>query len=98
MRSSSIKHLLLYILTGTRGGWTRAKIINSLKQKPSNIHQLSKELNLDYKTIQHHIKMLLKNHLISSLNQDSYARAYIISEELEQNVEIFDDIWKRFGN
>ena len=54
------KRLLWFVFTGTRGGLNRLKIISKLKEKPLNINQLAKEFGLDYKAIQHHIKVLEK--------------------------------------
>ena len=59
------KRLLWFVFTGSRGGLNRLKIIFSIKEKPMNTNQLAKELGLDYKAIQHHIKILEKNNLIS---------------------------------
>ncbi len=59
------KKLLLYLFSGTRGGFTRLKIIALLIERPYNTHQLAKKLELDYKAIQHHMKVLMKNNLIT---------------------------------
>ena len=47
------RKLLLYLFTSTRGGFTRLRIIMHLLDKPYNTHQLSQELELDYKAVQH---------------------------------------------
>ena len=60
------KRLLWFVFTGSRGGLNRLKIISILKENPLNINQLAKELSLDYKAIQHHIKVLEKNNLITN--------------------------------
>ena len=61
-----LEKLLWWLITGKRGGVNRARIIKKLKERPYNAHQLSKELDLDYKTIRHHIKILWR---IILLNQ-----------------------------
>jgi len=38
-----------------------------LLDQPYNTHQLSKELDLDYKAIQHHMKVLEKNNMVSKI-------------------------------
>ena len=63
------KRLLWFIFAGSRGGLNRFRIISSLKETPLNINQLAKLLGLDYKAIQHHIKILEKNNLITKMGE-----------------------------
>lgn len=86
-----VKRLFWYIFAGSRGGLNRLRIISSLKEKPLNINQLAKELGLDYKAIQHHIKILEKNNLITKIGE-KYAVTYFISTFLEVNMETFEEI------
>ena len=92
-----MKNILLYLIAGTRGGFNRARIINALDKRPSNIHKLSKDLKLDYKTVQHHIDILEKNMVLSVVKKGSYGAVYILSEEMNLNMDVFTDIWNRFG-
>jgi predicted transcriptional regulator len=85
------KRLLWFVFTGSRGGLNRLKIISKLKENPFNINQLAKELNLDYKAIQHHIRVLEKNNMISKVGE-KYNVNYFISTFLEVNMEIFEEI------
>jgi len=48
-------------------------------------------LGLDYKAIQHHIKVLEKNNLIAKIGE-KYGIAYFPSTFLEVNMEIFEEI------
>ena len=86
-----VKRLFWYIFAGSRGGLNRLRIISSLKEKPLNINQLAKELSLDYKAIQHHIKILEKNNLITKIGK-KYAVTYFISTFLEVNMRTFEEI------
>ena len=90
-RDPDTKRLLWFVFTGTRGGVNRLKIISKLKEKPLNINQLAKEFGLDYKAIQHHIKVLEKNNLITKMGE-KYGIMYFISTFLEVNMETFDEI------
>ena len=85
------KRLLWFIFAGSRGGLNRLRIIFSLKEQPLNINQLAKELGLDYKAIQHHIKILEKNNLITKIGE-KYGVTYFISTFLEVNMETFEEI------
>lgn len=92
-----MNNLLWYLLGATRGGGARAIILNSLHQKPQNTNQLSITLHLDYKTIQHHLKILEKHRLLTSLNKDQYGAVYFIDKELEKSWSDFEQIWKQCG-
>ena len=85
------KRLLWFVFAGSRGGLNRLKIMKILKEKPSNINQLATELGFDYKAIQHHIKVLEKNNLITK-EGEKYGITYFISTFLEVNMEAFDEI------
>ena len=47
------------LLIGRKGGRTTIMIIDKLLLKPYNANELSKILNLDYKTIVHHINIIV---------------------------------------
>ena len=57
----SLKYILGWLIAGTRGGPTRAKIIAVLKESPQNANQLATILKMDYKTMRHHLEVLEKN-------------------------------------
>ena len=88
---SDAKRLLWFVFSGSRGGLNRLKIISKLKENSFNINQLAKELNLDYKAIQHHIRVLEKNNLISKVGE-KYGVTYFVSTFLEVNMETFEEI------
>ena len=78
------------------GGINRGRIIEILANKPMNANELAKELDLDYKTVRHHLKILEKNSLVTSMGE-GYAKVYFISELLEQNMKYFYEIWDKIG-
>jgi predicted transcriptional regulator len=88
---SDAKRLLWFVFSGSRGGLNRLKIISKIKQNPSNINQLAKELSLDYKAIQHHIRVLEKNNLVSKVGE-KYGVTYFVSTFLEVNMGAFEEI------
>ncbi len=63
------RKLLLYLFTSTRGGFTRLRIIIHLLDHPYNTHQLAQVLDLDYKAVQHHMKVLEKNNMVSRIGE-----------------------------
>ena len=84
------KKLLLYLFTSTRGGFTRLRIIVSLLDQPYNTHQLSKELGLDYKAVQHHMRVLEKNNMVSRIGE-KYGVMFHLSEFLEANMGALEE-------
>lgn len=88
-----MNRILHYVLAATRGGMTRIEIINSILDKPQNANQLSKSLNLDYKTIQHHIRVLQDNRII--VTHGKYGAIYFLAPEIKK--EELEEIWDGFG-
>ena len=96
LRAGSLKHLLQWLIAGSRGGVNRALIIIALRDEPRNANQLSGILNVDYRTVRHHIELLEKNRLITSIG-DRYGKMYFLAPELEENYAEFDRIWNKIG-
>jgi DNA-binding transcriptional ArsR family regulator len=96
VNARSLKYLLGWLIAGTRGGPTRAKIILSLKETPQNANQLATLLKMDYKTMRHHIEVLEKNRMITSVG-DGYGETYFLSQTLEDNYILFEEIVSKIG-
>ncbi len=98
IRVRPLRYLLGWLIAGTRGGVTRAKIIQTLRESPQNANQLANSLEMDYRTIRHHMKLLLKNRIVTSTG-DGYGNTYFLSAELEENYTLFEEIvnklWKK---
>ena len=84
------KKLLLYLFTSTRGGFSRLRIIIHLLEQPYNTHQLAKKLDLDYKAVQHHMKVLEKNNMVSKIGE-KYGAIFHLSNFLEINIGALDE-------
>ena len=84
------RKLLFYLFTSTRGGFTRLRIIMLLLENPLNTHQLSQDLDLDYKAVQHHMKVLEKNNMVQKIG-DKYGAIYHLSTFLEINIRALDE-------
>ncbi len=94
LRLRPLKYLLGWLIAGTRGGVTRAQIIKALKETPQNANQLAHLLQMDYRTIRHHLEILQKNRMITSAG-DRYGVTYFLSPEMEENYVLFEEIWKK---
>lgn len=96
INARSLKYLLGWLIAGTRGGPTRAKIIEALKESPQNANQLATLLKMDYKTMRHHLEVLEKNKMLTSVG-DRYGATYFLSQMLEDNYSIFEEITSKIG-
>ena len=92
----SLKYLLGWLIAGTRGGPTRAKIIEALNESPQNANQLATLLKMDYKTMRHHLEVLEKNRIVTSVG-DRYGATYFLSQVMEDNYALFEEIVKKIG-
>ena len=68
--------VLWYVLTGTRGGANRVRILRALDDRPQNANQLAEALELDYKTVRHHLDVLRDNDVITD-SGDDYGAIYL---------------------
>jgi len=89
-----LRYLLGWLIAGTRGGATRAKMIEILKDTPQNANQLANLLGMDYRTIRHHIEVLEKNRIITSAGE-GYGKTYFLSPAMEENYVLFEEIMKK---
>lgn len=88
--------MLWYLIAGTRGGQTRAMILNNLIDRPYNANQLAESMSMDYKTIRHHLDVLVKNGVIT-MEGDKYGAMYFISKTMEANLNEFNQIWAKIN-
>jgi len=94
LNNRHLKYLLGWLIAGTRGGLTRARIIMTLKENPQNANQLAVQLKMDYRTIRHHLQILEKNKLIVSAGE-GYGTTYFLSPIMEENYALFEEIMKK---
>ncbi|MFU8766922.1 MAG: winged helix-turn-helix domain-containing protein [Candidatus Methanoperedens sp.] len=83
-------------MAGTRGGQTRALILKNLIDRPYNANQLSEAMGMDYKTIRHHLDVLIKNGVIT-MEGEKYGAMYFISKSMEANLDEFYKIWEKLN-
>jgi predicted transcriptional regulator len=89
-----MKRVLWWLILGTRGGVNRARIIKILNERPYNAHQIAELLELNYRTIRHHIKILEESDVIQSTGE-KYGKMYFLSEKMENNYKEFENVWKQ---
>jgi predicted transcriptional regulator len=83
--------VLHWILAGTTGGYNRLRILNELLKKPQNTNMLSKKLNLDFKTVQHHLRVMEKNRLVTFKGGNGFAKVYFPSDMIENNIDLIKE-------
>ena len=93
---NATKNILWWLIANSAGGINRGKIIIELSREPQNAYSLSKALSLDYKTIRYHLSVLIENKMIISVGKE-YGKTYFLSDDLEDNWKIFEEIWNRIG-
>jgi DNA-binding transcriptional ArsR family regulator len=86
-----MKRILWWLIAGTKGGKTRAKIIEAISKNPSNANQLTEKLGYDYKTIRHHLDVLVDNNIITA-EGEKYGAVYFLTDEMEKNYQLFTEI------
>lgn len=79
--------ILWWLLVATRGGNTRARIIERIHSQPGNINQISLDLRTNYRTVEHHIKVLLDNGIIRKEGQ-GYGCIYFLSDYYQKNYDV----------
>jgi DNA-binding transcriptional ArsR family regulator len=92
-----LKRLLWYLLGGTRGGPTRAAILKTLHERPLNANQLAETLGVDYKTIQHHLRVLEENGLVAPSEKGAYGAMIFLTLKMEEALPLLDEIWSKIG-
>jgi len=93
----SFKRMMVYIFVGSRGGQNRARIVEMLRNDPSNPNKISEKLNLDYKTVQHHIRMLEENDVVVASSKGAYGAVYFLTPYFEKHFDVIKKMWAGFG-
>jgi len=87
----------MYLLVGTKGGFNRVQMIKLLREEPMNANRMGERLDLDYKTIQHHLKILKENNIVVTSGEGSYGAMYFLTPYVEKHISALEEIWARFG-
>lgn len=87
----SVDHEILWILVGSKGGRTRARILEIISEKPMNANQLAEMLGLNYHTITYNMNVLIKSRLVD-VEGPRYGQVYYPSKIFTSNINTFKKI------
>ena len=83
--------VLWYVLTGTRGGTNRVRILRALDERPRNANQIAESLDLDYKTVRHHLDVLCENDVLEN-SGDDYGAVYLPTDQARHHWDTIERI------
>lgn len=89
-----MRKILWWLIAGTRGGKNRLRIIEAVKEEPMNANQIAKKLELDYKTVKHHLELLQENGVLTTMG-DGYGKTYFLTDHMEDSYDVLEEIMKR---
>jgi predicted transcriptional regulator len=96
VNNCSLKYLLEWLIVGSRGGATRIKIIEALKETAQNTKQLALMLNMSHNAVRHHLKILEKNKLITAAGK-AHGVTYVLSQVVEENYSLVEMLLRQMS-
>ena len=89
-----MKDLFYWLFIGSKGGINRVKIVKLLHENPYNAKNISDILELNYKTVRHHLKLLKDHDIIKTPPGVRYGALYFLTDEMKENYKLFEKIEK----
>ena len=86
--------VLWYVLTGTRGGANRVRLLRAIDERPRNANKLAEDLDLDYKTVRHHLDVLMDNGIVRS-SGDDYGAVYLPTDRARAHWDTVEEILEK---
>lgn len=85
--------VLWYVLTGTRGGPNRVRLLRAIDERPRNANKLAEELDLDYTTVRHHLDVLVENDIVEKRGE--YGAIYLPTDRARHHWDVVETIIER---
>jgi len=89
-----MRKVLWWLIGGARGGKNRFRLVRALSTTPMNANQLATTLDLDYKTVRHHLDLLVENGVLESMGE-GYGTTYFLTDEMEDNLDVLEEVAER---
>ena len=94
----AFKRVMMFLFLGTKWGSNRIRIVSLLKHEALNANKIGERLTLDYKTVQHHLRILEEHDVVvSSSPKGTYGAMYFLSQQFERQFAPVEEMWVRFG-
>ena len=68
-----------------------------MRDRPLNANQLASAVRLDYKTIEHHVRVLEENGLVTTSEKGTYGALLFLTPRMEEAWPLLEEIWARIG-
>ncbi len=88
MSFDSFEHMLWWVFVGSKGGRMRSAIVDLLVGSPMNANQLAESLSVNYRTVSHHLKVLVGSKLVSAQGP-RYGQVYFPTSLLTGNMTLY---------
>ncbi len=98
MALDPMESLFWHMIAGTKGGPNRLFILSLLCSRPYNANQITQKLKLDYKTVRHHLEILVSNGLIYVSKEPRYGELYHVNDFAREKVKKFDHMIKKIDD
>ena len=95
----AFKRVMMFLFLATKGGGNRIRIVRLLKHEALNVNKIGERLALDYKTVQHHLRILEEHDVVvSSSPKGTYGAIYFLSQYFERQMAPIEEMWVKFGS
>ena len=85
-----LRFLVKWLLEGSIGGRTRARILLLLHDRPLNPNQLARLLGVNYRTVTHHLRVLEEHGFVERVNR-RHGAPYVLTEYASRNWRVVRD-------
>lgn len=92
--AETMEGVLWYVLTGTRGGENRTRILRAVEERPRNANRLAEALDLDYTTVRHHLDVLQENDVVEKQGGE-YGAVYLPTARARQHWGTVEQIMEK---
>lgn len=88
--------MLWWLIGGTRGGKNRLRIIMAVEEEPMNANSIAEKLDLDYKTVTHHLDLMLEHNVVEEIGE-GYGKNYVLTEQMSENMDKLEEVVEKAG-